>query len=442
MKIALIHPRIQYRCENASIQDYVNQWYREIFSRAFNINLLRLASQTGEEHEIRLIDENYEKLDFNERFDVVGVTAMTYQAERAYEIAATFKQGGPCHTIFGGIHASILPEEAALHFDSVCVGEVETVWQSYLKDASQGRPQKFYRGGLAEIETEPTLRYSLVRQWVSEKHQDRGYYFPTMSTRGCPRGCDYCSATYLFEGKYRKKSVERVITDIRSIKETATNLGIRNYDVEFCDDNFIIDRRRTKELLTALAEEKIGYTASLDIAASDDTEILELLSASGCKIVSIGLESLEVNILEDLGKWKMSQRRKVERNLRAFSDYGIMPAVNFMVGSDGTDPKLFENIRSFLKEFPVLYNLLFFTPFPGTPYRNQLREQGRLRADKTWQDYNLFNLVFEPTGMSKEELYDEFISIRSEYDHPRQFLRMQKSLSAKRAAAPLPQGIN
>ena len=439
MKIALIHPRIQYRCENDAIQEYVNLWYREIFSRAFNINLLRLASMTGEEHEVRLIDENYETLDLNESFDVVGVTAMTYQAERAYQIADAFKQGG--RTILGGIHASVLPEEAALHFDSVCVGEVESIWQSFLQDVSQGRPQKFYRGALADIEREVPLDYSLVQHWVSEKHQDRGYYFPTMSTRGCPRGCDYCSATYLFEGKYRKKSIDRVIADIRGIKETTGALGIRNYDVEFCDDNFIIDRRRTKALLTELAAEKIGYTASLDIAASDDLEILELLSASGCKVVSIGLESLEVNILEDLGQWKKSQRRKVERNLRAFSDHGIMPAVNFMVGSDGTDRRLFENIRGFLKEFPVLYNLLFFTPFPGTPYRNQLGKQGRLRADKTWEDYNLFNLVFEPVGMSKEELYDEFISIRSEYDHPRQFLRMQRNLSARKAPPSLTPAI-
>lgn len=429
MKIAIVHPRITYRCEDASIQDYVNLWYKEIFSRAFNINLLRLASMTSAEHEVTLIDENYEAIDFEARFDVVGVTAMTYQAERAYEIAAEFKKRGPCRTILGGIHASVLPEEAARHFDSVCVGEVENIWEEYLQDVAAGSPKPQYRGGLTELASEVPMDYSLVEPWTRGARGGGFFFFPTMSTRGCPRGCDYCSATYLFDKRYRKKEIDKVLADIREIKKTASALGIGSYHVEFCDDNFIIDRRRTKDLLQALIPEKISYTASLDIAASDDPEILALLGESGCKVVSIGLESLEVNILEDLGKWKKSQRDKVEKNIRAFFDYGITPAVNFMVGSDGTDPDLFRNIRRFLREFPVIFNILFFTPFPGTPYRENLRKQGRLREDKTWTDYNLFNLVFEPAGLSKEELYEEFYSIRFQYNHLERHLKSQQVLA-------------
>ncbi len=429
MKIAIVHPRITYRCEDASIQDYVNLWYKEIFSRAFNINLLRLASMTSAEHEVTLIDENYEAIDFEARFDVVGVTAMTYQVERAYEIAAEFKKRGPCRTILGGIHASVLPEEAARHFDSVCVGEVENIWEEYLQDVAAGSPKPQYRGGLTELASEVPMDYSLVEPWTRGARGGGFFFFPTMSTRGCPRGCDYCSATYLFDKRYRKKEIDKVLADIREIKKTASALGIGSYHVEFCDDNFIIDRRRTKDLLQALIPEKISYTASLDIAASDDPEILALLGESGCKVVSIGLESLEVNILEDLGKWKKSQRDKVERNIRAFFDYGITPAANFMVGSDGTDPDLFRNIRRFLREFPVIFNILFFTPFPGTPYRETLRKQGRLREDKTWTDYNLFNLVFEPAGLSKEELYEEFYSIRFQYNHLERHLKSQQVLA-------------
>lgn len=430
MKIALIHPRITYRCEDASIQDYVNRWYKEIFSRAFNLNLLRLASMTRAEHEVTLIDENYETIDFETRYDVVGVTAMTYQAERAYEIAAEFKKRGPCRTILGGIHASVLPEEASGHFDSVCVGEVENLWNEYLQDVADGKPKPYYRGSPTELKDETPLNYSLVEPWTRGAREGGFFFFPTMSTRGCPRGCDYCSATYLFNKRYRKKEVDKVLAEIREIRRTAEALDVENYQVEFCDDNFIIDRHRTKELLQGLVPEKISYTASLDIAASDDPEILALLGESGCKVVSIGLESLEVNILEDLGKWKKSQRDKVEKNIRAFFDYGITPAVNFMVGSDGTDRGLFRNIRRFLREFPVIFNILFFTPFPGTPYRRNLLKQGRLREDKTWTDYNLFNLVFEPVGLSKEELYEEFFSIRIQYNHLERYLKSQKSLAA------------
>lgn len=432
MKIAIIHPRITYRCEDASIQDYVNHWYKEIFSRAFNLNLLRLGTLSALEHAVTLIDENYQSIDFDSEYDVIAVTAMTYQAERAYEIAAEFKKRGPCHTILGGIHASVLPEEASKHFDSVCVGEVEGLWHQYLQDVEAENTKRVYRGELSELNEEVSLDYSLVAPWTRGSREGGFFFFPTMSTRGCPRGCDYCSATYLFNKRYRKKDIEKVLSEIRNIKASAGALGISNYHIEFCDDNFIIDRNRSKELLQALIPEKIAYTASLDIAASDDPEILSLLGQSGCKVVSIGLESLEVNILEDLGKWKKSQRDKVERNIRAFFDYGITPAVNFMVGSDGTERNLFRNIRRFLREFPVIFNILFFTPFPGTAYRENLRQQGRLREDKTWTDYNLFNLVFEPVGMSKEELYEEFFSIRFQYNHLERHLRSQKNLSLPR----------
>jgi len=441
MKIALIHPKITYVCENAPIQDYVNQWYKDIFSRAFNHNLLRLASLTPRDHDIFLIDENYREIDFEARYDVVAVTAMTYQVERAYQIAKAFKDRGPCHTILGGIHASVQPFEAGDHFDSVCVGEVENIWGEFLSDLAAGKARKFYLGTLARLEEIPKLDYSFARQWTEAETASQLRFFPVMSTRGCPRGCDYCSATYLFEKKYRKKSVERVISEVRNIKTTAAELGISQFHVEFCDDNFIVDRRHAKELLAQLAGENITFTASIDIAASDDPEILELLGAGGCKIVSIGLESLEVNILEDLGQWKKSQRAKVERNIRAYFDYGIVPAVNFMVGSDGTDRQLFGNIRKFIQEFPVVYNLLFFTPFPGTPHREVLQKAGRLRADKSWSDYNLFNLVFEPKGMTKEELYDEFFAIRSEYDHLRQFIRSQKCLRNSSGGVNKPRGL-
>ncbi|MFO1519245.1 MAG: radical SAM protein [bacterium] len=426
MKIALVHPKIIYRCEHPLIQEYANHFYQDILSRAFNHNLLRLAALTPPEHEVRLIDESYERINFDEKFDVVALTAMTYQVERAYAIAEEFKKRHSCRTILGGIHATMLPQEAGQKFDSVCVGEVENVWEAYLQDAAAGHPQKTYAGPLADLDREPLPKYSAVSGWAKSFDKERFCFFPAMTSRGCPRGCEYCSATYFFDKKYRKKGIAHVLQEIREIKKTAHDLEMRNYHVEFCDDNFIIDRKRTKELLHALANENITYAASMDIAAPDDGEIMELLGSSGCKAVSIGLESLEVNILDDLGKWKKSQRVKVEKNIRSFFDCGIMPGVNFMVGSDGTDRKLFKNIRTFLREFPVLYNLSFFTPFPGTPYFSSLKKENRLYADKTWTDYNLLNLVFEPKNLSKEEMYEEFYSLRSDHDHMERYVKCLK----------------
>lgn len=429
MKIALIHPRIFYDCERPELAQYTNHWYRDIFTRAFNLNLLRIAALTPDQHEVVLIDENRKAIPFDESFDLVGVTAMTYQAQRAYEIAGEFKKRG-VPTIFGGIHASVLPQESRCHFDAVCVGEVENVWADILVDVSKGQLRRLYQGADAKLFEVPAPKFEKVKSFLHQ-HESPGFcFFPMMTTRGCPRGCDYCSATYLFNKSYRKKSIEQVLEEVRQIKQVARSLNIHQFHIEMGDDNFIIDVKRTKQLLKSLCDENITYTASLDIAAADDKELLELLGASGCKIVSVGIESLDVEVLGELGKWKQSQRKKTEKNIESFFRYGITPSCNFMVGSDHTDLKVFKGIRSFVDQFPILFNLLMFTPFPGTPYVKQLSQEGRLRKDMTWRHYNLFNLVHEPKKISRDAFYEEFIQIRLDYDHLSQYQRSMDYTSA------------
>lgn len=422
MKIALIHPKIFYDCECVELYRYSNQWYRDIFSRAFNLNLLRLATLTPEEHEVILIDENRKEIDLDADFDLVGVTAMTYQVDRAYEIAKEFKKRG-VQTILGGVHASVLPEEALMYFDAVCCGEVESVWQNILRDAKSRKLQSRYLGERIQACHFPKPDYFRVKELLGPNQIEEFCFFPIMSSRGCPRGCDYCSATYLFKKSYRKKTIGRVIEEIRSIKCAASNLGIQKYHIEFGDDNFTIDIRRTKELLKALIDENIQYTVSADIAAADDPELLELLQVSGCKIISVGVESIEDEILGELGQWKLSQIKKTEKNIEAFFQHGIIPACNFMVGSDHTTLGTFRGIRQFVERLPVLFNLLMFTPFPGTPYLSYLRKQGRMRPQFSWKHFNLFNMVFEPKQMSVEAFYEAFEGLRLDLDHRIQYER-------------------
>lgn len=420
MRIALIHPRTEYPCENEQVDRYVKACVIPVFSRILNLNLLRIAALTPSHHEVELIDENIREIDFSRKYDLVGVTAMTFQADRAYEIAGKFREAG-APTILGGIHAALAPEEAGRHFDSVCLREVENCWSEILSDAERGALKSRYLAGDADLKQVPSPDYGripdLVRgvDFAADSHT---WFFPVMTSRGCPRGCDYCSATYLFDRRVRKHDAERALDEVREVKRIAQGLGVRNWMVEFCDDNFLVDVKRSKGLLQKLADLGVRFTALMDIVAPDDLELIRLLKEAGCAHVCIGLEGLEEDTLEEFGKWKKAQLGKIEKNIDACFKVGLTPSVNFIVGSDRTQPAHFKGIGKFMQHFPIPMGLLFFTPFPGTRYARELDEAGRLRPEMKWSYYNLYNIVHETVAMPRERLYDEYCYLRYKYASP------------------------
>ncbi|MCP5054096.1 MAG: radical SAM protein, partial [bacterium] len=199
------------------------------------------------------IDEEIETIDFDEFFDLIGITALTPKAARAYEIAEEFRRRG-VYVIMGGPHASVLPREAQKFVDSVFVGEAQLLWDRFMKDFKQGNPRPLYdtKGVFADMKKSPVPRYDLL---------NIGCYrvVPIETTRGCPHDCEFCSSTRLWGRFYRSKSVRQVLTEVKEIKRVAPRKFLF-----FVDDNMFVKRNFSYDLLNALVPLKVRWFTQTD----------------------------------------------------------------------------------------------------------------------------------------------------------------------------------
>ncbi|HJW88596.1 MAG TPA: cobalamin-dependent protein, partial [Dehalococcoidia bacterium] len=224
-----------------------------------------VAALTPPEFEVSLTDENVRAIDFRKAPDLVGITALTATAQRAYDIADVFRARG-VKVILGGIHPSFLPEEASQHADSVVIGEAEGVWPSLLEDFKANKLQKVYR----QPERPSLLGLPIPRRDLFAG----GAYFVSntlQTTRGCPYSCAFCSVTSFFGRSYRCRSVEEVLKEIETFKDRKL--------VAFIDDNIVGNPRFAKELFRALVPYKIKWVAQASVTIAGDVELLQLAAA-------------------------------------------------------------------------------------------------------------------------------------------------------------------
>ena len=176
------------------------------------LSLMVLAGLTPSEWEISIIDENFGVPDYPSMPlpDLVGITAFTSQACRAYEVATHFRRLG-VPVVMGGIHATMCLDEAIERVDSVVTGEAEGIWPQVLEDARQGFLKRRYDGGISDISDIPAARHDLLAT---------GYAFGAIqTTRGCPLNCSFCSVTAFNGARYRMRSIGDVVREFRLIRE-------------------------------------------------------------------------------------------------------------------------------------------------------------------------------------------------------------------------------
>ncbi|HMK39362.1 MAG TPA: cobalamin-dependent protein, partial [Bacteroidota bacterium] len=179
--------------------------------RSGRVSLLAVADATPEDHEIRFLDEHAEPIDYDATTDVVGVSFSTSLAPRAYEIGDEFRRRG-VPVIFGGYHATFLPDEALAHCDSVCIGEAEPVWPRMLHDLENWKLGRSYHSVARTdlIKSRPLRK----NQWDSDSHETLNV---VMAGRGCPNACDYCSVTEFFGNTYRHRPVEEIVKEVEAL---------------------------------------------------------------------------------------------------------------------------------------------------------------------------------------------------------------------------------
>ena len=356
------------------------------------LGLLVLAGLTPPEWEITIVDENRSVPDYSAmpRPDLVGITAFTSQANRAYEVAAEFRRRG-VSVVMGGIHATMCCQEALQHVDSVVTGEAESVWATVLDDLRRGRLGRIYDGKHADMAGVPPARHDLLNE---------GYAFGSIqTTRGCPLNCTFCSVSAFNGRRYRRRPVDHVIQELRSVQEKW---------VLVVDDNLIGTNaahiERAKELFRAMIRADLGksWIAQVTINMADDEELLTLAARAGCRGVFIGFESPTAEGLLEVGKkFNLLKDRDFRMSVRRIQRHHILVVGSFIMGLDSDEPGIGKRIANAARSYGVdILNALFLTPLPGTRLWDRMISENRIAANDFPGDWKYYTLGF-PTAHYK-----------------------------------------
>ena len=392
------------------------------------LGLMVLAGMTPPDWETTILDENLGTPDYAALPppDLVGITAFTSQAGRAYELAATFRARG-VPVVMGGIHATMCLDEALRHADAVVTGEAESVWGQVLEDARHGRLLRRYDGGLADMHTLPAARHDLLS----------GHYAfgAIQTTRGCPLNCTFCSVTAFNGARYRQRPIPDVIREFQSIREK---------NVLVVDDNLIGIRpdhiARAKDLFRAMirADLRKKWVAQATINFADDEELLTLAAKAGCLGVFIGFESPTSEGLAEIGKkFNILKDRDLRASVRRIQRHRILVVGSFIIGLDVDKPGIGKHIAKVAIRYGLdNLNVLFLTPLPGTRQWDQMQSAGRIALTTFpdhWKYYTLTLPVARYKHLSLQGIISEMTRCeRHFYSVPRILRRVGSCLWGRR----------
>jgi len=374
------------------------------------LNLPYLAAVTPSHYQIEVVDENIEPFTYRDA-DIVGITAFTSSVHRGYQISRIYREKG-IPTVMGGIHVSMMPEEALQYCDVVVIGEAEGVWPKVLGDFEAGRLQKQYRGTWADLDSLPIPRRDILR--------NEYYRWGSLQTsRGCPMNCAFCSVTAFNGRRFRRRPLEDVMTELESIPQKRVLLT---------DDNVIGYGKRdlawTRAFFERILEKgmKKTFLAQASIQLGEDPQLLQLAARAGLRIVFVGVESINPEALSSYGKGvnldRLQQARYSEL-IAAIRKAGIVFLGAFVLGGDEDDRSVFPATLEFIRASRIdVLQVTKPTPLPGTQLWDSLERDGRIIDSDfpgDWDNYSLSRLVYKPRQMTIEEVYEGSTYLRCVY---------------------------
>lgn len=402
-----------------------------------SLGLLQLAAVTPDGHDLRYFEaegDGKEPRDVYE-CDLVAISTFTAQVNEAYAIADRLRHAGVL-VAMGGLHVSVLPDEAALHADYVAIGEGEHTWPAIVRHADDANIKSSPAAlGLrfdaanyppVDVATLPVPRYDLL--------DGRAYNrFTVQTTRGCPWRCDFCASTIMLNRPYRKRPVQDVVRDIRAIQALRPDAFI-----EFADDNTFVDKRWGRELCDAIAPLNVHWFTETDISVADDPDLLAAMARAGCRQVLVGLESPTREALSGIELRNDFKRDRFDRYrdaIRAIQSHRITVNGCFVLGLDGHTVETFSDVCAFAME-TGLYDvqITVMTPFPGTPLYDRLRDEDRLIEPTAWHRCTLFDVNYRPRDMTIDDLQQgmRWLTTQLYTDHATK-LRRRKFLAQSRS---------
>ncbi len=366
------------------------------------LNLAYLAALTPDEWKIEISDENISRAEIKTDADLVGITTLTSTVNRAYQLSQLYRRAG-IPVVLGGIHASMVPDEAQQFADSVVVGEAEAVWPTVLENFREGKLKHRYHGKHVPFRNPVYPRRDLL---------SKQYTIASIQTsRGCPFNCEFCSVKAFNGAQFRQREPKDVLDELESIPQKL---------VFFTDDNLVgyshASRKRARKIFQGIIDRKLNkkWFCQTSINFAEDMETLGLAARSGCVLVLVGIESIDDKVL----KGKMNKQINSQRGssyyrkfLAELHKHNLIVLGTMVFGNDEAGEQIFEDTTRFYREsgldipWPGL-----LTPYPGTRLFERMMNDGRLLYTNFPEDWDKYNSTFvtRPMHGSQKQFFEKF----------------------------------
>lgn len=366
------------------------------------LGLATLAAYLSSDDEIDLQDQHVEKLNLNDEPDLVIVQVYITNAYRAYKIADHYRSKG-AYVLLGGLHVTSLPEEAALHADTIFLGPAEESFPRFLEDFKNKRPQKVYRSFVRTLQNLPPARRDLIKR--------NKYLVPNslVVTRGCPHHCDFCYKDAFFVGgkSFYTQLVDDALTEIDRLP------GKHLY---FLDDHLLGSPRFASELFEGMKGTGRLFQGAATIDSILNGDLIEKAAEAGLRSVFVGFETFSPENLRQSNK-KQNMARSYEEAVKRLHSLGIMINGSFVFGLDSDDKDVFSRTVEWgVKNAITTSTYHILTPYPGTRLYQNMEAEGRI-VSRDWELYDTRHVVYKTQSLSPEELeegynwaYKEFYS--------------------------------
>jgi 3-oxoacyl-[acyl-carrier-protein] synthase II len=402
MKVTFVYPRFTKFLESCDeLDSNILNYFLGNFTTPPSLGIPIMAALTPPDIEVELVDDNSgDVVDFSRDTDLVAINCFTPQATRAFQIADGFRQQGKL-VIMGGFFPSLRVEECLEHADSVCTGEVESVWHTILKDARNGRLERIYKGGCRFDITK--LPFPKREIFYSRDSYDWDEDLVQVS-RGCSYGCAMCAIPAHMGSRIRLRPVEQVIREVHTLK----------YDnVYLADDVLFFPQRRlqeyARELFTALTDTGKKFFVSSTLSLVIDPAFLDLIAKAGVRNFYCTMNVDPVSIRALQGEKK--ERQVLIDLVKALEDRGIRFFGSCALGRDWDDKNVADRILNLFSDANIHTSEFFiYTPYPGSPHWDRLERQNRI-IDRNWSHYNGAHVVCRPHSMTPDELKEQFLAV-------------------------------
>ena len=381
------------------------RFYEKLLLNTFSIlpslYARQLAAITQKRHSVKIINERYSSINFNEGYDIVLINFNFSSVSRAFDIADTFKQKN-IPVVLSGWYPSIFPNDAKNHSDSVLIGKNETCWFDLLEDFENDKLKPFY--GPKKFDKTVKIPPTTVKI--------PGFMMTGAieATRGCPYLCEFCpEANIPGCSQYFTRPVDEVVDEIKSIPQKT---------IMFYDNSLTVNPTYTKSLFKKMKglHKKFFCNGNVDVLAHD-IELVRLSKEAGCVAWLVGFESISQNTIDSIGK---TTNTVVEYAQAIHNIHNNHMAVigEFIFGFDTDTKEVFDKTLAIIKELKIdIVDFSILTPFPNTPLFKKLDSNGRILT-KDWSTYDMGHVVFIPNQMTPQELregvgrmYDEFYQL-------------------------------